>query len=239
MKEKINCIIVDDEQASHDILTKYLSEVETLELVGHCYNVIEATNFLHKNSVDLIFLDIEMPPLTGFDFLKSLMAAPKIILTTAHPSYALESYDYDIDDYLLKPIEFQRFLKAVNKLFFADKQRPFPNDKVESATEEVFTIKTHSKLIEVLDNEILYMHSLGNYIKLITKAKSYLYKSTTLEMEKRLSANNFIRIHKSYIININQIEKFTHSSVFINGTELPIGITYKRKLESQLKKKSY
>lgn len=235
MQSKIKCLIVDDEEAGHHVLVNYIGYVDRLELSGHCYNVLEAINFLHKHPVDLIFLDINMPELTGFDFIKTLTNPPAIILTTAYSTHALESYNFGVVDYLLKPIEFSRFLKAIDRFFSLKSPMQTEAEKPLLQSEASITVKVDSEMIDVPLAEIIYTQSLGNYVKLVTTQKKYLCSITTTDIEKRLPHNRFMRIHKSHIISLERIEKFLFTSVMMNGVELPVGITYRRKLEEKLK----
>jgi len=229
---KLKCLIVDDEAAAHYVLINYIERVERLELAGRCQDVLEAINFLHKNAVDLIFLDINMPELTGFDLLNTLSNPPKVILTTAYSEFALESYEYGAVDYLLKPIHFPRFLKAVERFISM-----LPAGTVESvqATEAPFMVKEDGSWIRIDPKEIQYAQSLGNYVRIFTTRQSHLVSITTSELEQKLPASKFMRIHKSYIIAIDKISKYSNHSVIINNTELPVGITYRRELADKMK----
>ncbi len=234
MNTKIKCLIVDDEQATHYILTDYIKYIDKLELTGQCYNGLEAMNFLHKNSVNLIFLDINMPRLSGFDFLKTLTNPPAVILVTAHSSYGLESYEYNVVDYLLKPVEFPRFLKAIDNFFTTTHIKSVPDESLMQPGEQFLPVRVSGRTVNIHFDEIIYTQSLGNYIKLVTPNKNYTCAMTTTEMEKHLVQKNFVRIHKSYIANVAKIEKLTDSALLINGTELPVSITYRRKLKEKL-----
>lgn len=233
--EKFRCLIVDDELAAHYVLVNYIEHINSLELAGQCYNVLEAINFLHQQKVDLIFLDINMPELTGFDLLKTLSNPPVIILTTAYSEFALESYDYGTMDYLLKPIQFPRFLKAVER-FIAAQPREETVDLLPAALpESSFMVKVDSSLIQINYDDLLYAQSLGNYVKLFMTKQSHLATITTTDLEQRLPGNRFMRIHKSYIAALDKITKFNNSTVVIADTELPVGITYRRELAERLR----
>jgi len=230
--DKLKCLIVDDEAAAHYVLINYIERVERLKLVGRCQDVLEAINFLHKNAVDLIFLDINMPELTGFDLLNTLTNPPKVILTTAYTEFALESYEYGAVDYLLKPIHFPRFLKAVERFISM-----LPTGAIESMqpTEAPFMVKEDGNWIRIDPREVQYAQSLGNYVRIFTARQSHLVSITTSELEQKLPASKFMRIHKSYIIAIDKISKYSNHSVTINNTELPVGITYRRELADKMK----
>jgi DNA-binding LytR/AlgR family response regulator len=233
MKEPKKCIIVDDEPAAHYVLANYIKQNPQLELVSQCYNGVEAMDYLRENKVDLMFLDINMPEISGMELLKILPVHPKTILTTAYSEFALESYDYGVIDYLLKPIYFPRFLKAIERFFSAE------NIKIEN--EEIvinsISVKVDGYFMDIELDQLLYAQSFGNYVKLYTIKKTYLASITTTELEKLLPVNNFIRIHKSYIVAIDKIEDSDRDFVLIKKEKLPIGITYKRELTDRLKTK--
>jgi DNA-binding LytR/AlgR family response regulator len=229
---KIKCLIVDDEAAAHYVLINYIDRMERLEIVGRCQDALEAINFLHKNPVDLIFLDINMPELTGFDLLKTLSHPPKVILTTAYTEFALESYEYGAVDYLLKPIHFPRFLKAVERYMStlpAEHTDPVPD------VDGPFMVKADGNWIRIDPKEIHYTQRLGIYFKVFTAKQSHLISITTTELEQKLPAARFMRIHKSYIIAIDKISKYANHTVMIGATELPVGITYRRELADRMK----
>lgn len=231
MQNKIKCLIVDDVQAAHYVLINYIDCIAHLELVGQSYNGSEAINFLHLQKVDLIFMDIDMPVLSGFDFLKTFANPPAVIFTTAHASYALESYDFEIVDYLLKPIGFPRFLKAIDRFI---KSRSHQLHIVDLRSETSISLKVDREIVTIPFSEIIYTQSLGNYVKIITSRSSYICSITTTELEKRLPSHLFQRIHKSYIISLAKIKKFNQSGVLIGKDILPVGITYRRELGERL-----
>jgi len=231
MKDPKKCIIVDDEPAAHYVLINYIKQNPQLQLVAQCYNAIEATNYLRENKVDLMFLDIDMPELTGLELLNVLPVQPKTILTTAYSEFALESYDYGVIDYLLKPIYFPRFLKSIERFFSMMDIEP---TEVISGT--TINIKVDGYLTEIEVDKILYAQSFGNYVKLFTTTKTYLASITTNELEKCLPQITFMRIHKSYIVALDKIESAEKDMVKIKKIYLPIGITYKRELLDRLRK---
>jgi len=235
MKEPKKCIIVDDEPAAHYVLANYIKQNPQLELVFQCYNGIEVMDYLRENKVDLMFLDINMPEISGMELLKILPIYPKTILTTAYSEFALESYDYGVIDYLLKPIYFPRFLKAVERFFSTE-------SIVKSEPEEVvvnsISIKVDGYFIEIELDQLLYAQSFGNYVKLHTVKRTYLASCTTAELEKELPEKSFMRIHKSYIVALDKIDDSDKDFVLIKKEKLPIGITYKRELTDRLKNKN-
>jgi DNA-binding LytR/AlgR family response regulator len=229
---KVKCLIVDDEAAAHYVLVNYIERLQHLELVGQCHNVLEAINFLHANPVDLIFLDINMPEMTGFDLLNTLSNPPKVILTTAYTEFALESYEYGAIDYLLKPIHFPRFLKAVERYMSL---QPVTSTENTSDGDAPFMVKADGNWIRIDPKEMLYAQSLGNYVKIFTNKQTHLVTITTTELEQKLPATRFMRIHKSYIIALDKIKKYSNQTVTIGDAELPVGITYRRELSDRMK----
>jgi DNA-binding LytR/AlgR family response regulator len=235
MMQKFRCLVVDDEVAAHYVLVNYIEHINRLELAGQCYNVLEAINFLHQQKVDLIFLDINMPELTGFDLLKTLTNPPVIILTTAYSEFALESYEYGAMDYLLKPIQFPRFLKSVERFIAAQPRDEIAGMPLIPLPESSFMVKVDSSLVQINFDELLYAQSLGNYVKLFMTKQSHLATTTTTDLEQRLPDQKFMRIHKSYIAALDKITRFNNSTVVIADTELPVGITYRRELAERLR----
>ncbi len=230
----INCIIIDDEPMAIELLEEYVEKCPFLQHSGSYRDAVKALDFLHSSQIDLIFLDINMPDLTGIQFLKALVDQPMVIFTTAYPEYAVESYDFAAVDYLLKPIEFDRFLKSVNKaqdlhnLKLTDQDI---NNTPESQT-EFMMIKSGTDYYRVVIEEILYIESAGNYVNFITESgeiMSLMSMKSTLEL---LPRDKFIRIHKSYIVAVNKIMKIDHDSVYINKKEIPIGDVYRDNIKS-------
>lgn len=232
MKEPKKCIIVDDEPAAHYVLANYIKQNPQLELMFQAYNGIEAMDYLRENKVDLMFLDINMPEISGMELLKIIPNHPKTILTTAYSEFALESYDYGVIDYLLKPIYFPRFLKAVERFFAIEIIKAEP----EEAVVNFISVKIDGYLTDIELDQLLYAQSFGNYVKLHTVKKTYLASITTSELEKCLPEKNFMRIHKSYIVAIDKIDDADKDFVFIKKEKLPIGITYRRELTDRLKR---
>ncbi|ASZ15069.1 LytTR family DNA-binding domain-containing protein [Chitinophaga pendula] len=220
---KLTCLIVDDEPGAHYVLEAHIAKVQALTLAGNCYNALEAANFLHGKQVDILLLDINMPELSGLDLLKTLINKPQVILTTAYSEFALESYEYDVVDFLLKPISFPRFLKAVNKIILSDK--PSANNAATT-----LSLKTGNSRTTVSLDEICYVQSMGNYVKVFTGEKCLIVNATTAEMEKQLPPERFIRIHKSYIVAADKVNAVFARHIELDGTELPVGQTFKMNL---------
>ena len=191
-----------------------------------CNDAIEAFEILKNKSVDLIFLDIQMPQLTGLDFLKSLVKPPKVIITTAYREYALEGYELDVVDYLLKPISFERFMKAINKYYQSVNNSVIISDN-SSVQDSYIYVKADKKVIKILLKDIFYIESLKDYVQIYTIKKSIVTKNQIGFLEEKLPADKFVRIHKSYIVSISRIDAFTSNTIEIKNKELPIGRSYK------------
>jgi len=235
---KLKCIIVDDEPLAHVVLEKYISQIQSLELLAKCKNALEAINFLHENMVDIIFLDINMPELSGLEMLKTLKKQPEIILTTAYSEFALESYEFGVKDYLLKPIKFDRFLKAVNRVIdsktVVSPHIPEPAPQTEQLPNDFIFVKQDQSVFNVKYSDIQYIEALGNYLQVHTAAKKFVTRETMTDMEKTLPDKIFIRVHKSFIVNLSKIEKIVNNQIFIAGKEISIGTIYKSELMKKL-----
>jgi DNA-binding LytR/AlgR family response regulator len=220
---KIKCIIIEDEPLAVKVLTDYIMQVPFLELQKTFKDAILATDYLRLNDVNLIFLDIHLPKLKGMTFLKTLTNPPAVIITTAYHQYAVEGFDLNVTDYLLKPFDFERFLKAVNKV------KPDQNENQSESQElkEFIFLNVQKKKVKILFSEIVYIESQQEYIKIITTNKEYVSKMSTHEIEAILPANLFMRIHRSYIVSISKIESYTAELVEVNGISIPIGRGYK------------
>ncbi|MGB3588469.1 MAG: response regulator transcription factor [Tunicatimonas sp.] len=238
--EKTNCLIVDDEPLAANLLKKHLEQFSQLHLVAACGNALEAFNLLQKESIDLLFLDIQMPGIDGIKFARSLLHPPSIIFTTAYRDYAVESYELDIVDYLLKPITIDRFLKSINKyLLRTDNQRlSFARaEKEESSGEQSIYVNTNRKYVKVLFEEILYVESLKDYVRINLPGQCITTKDKITDFEQKLP-HHFFRVHRSYIVNIRKITAYTMHDIEINGKEIPIGISYKKEVITFLKRTS-
>ncbi|PUZ29088.1 DNA-binding response regulator [Chitinophaga parva] len=223
--QKYNCIIVEDEPLAAEVLSDYVKQIPFLELKGICTDAIYAMEKLQQEPVDLIFLDIHLPKLKGLDFLRSLPHPPQVIITTAYQEYALQGYEFNVLDYLLKPIEFSRFLMAVNKLKQATTATSVSMAPLPQRMHLFFNV--NKKKIKIYLDEILYIESLKEYIRIITKDKSILTKFQLGQIEELLARNNFLRIHRSFIVAQDKIEAISATDVEINGQSLPIGRSYK------------
>ena len=232
--EKYNCLIVEDEPLAAEVLEDYIKQVPFLVLKGICPDAIFAMDALQKEKIDLIFLDIHLPKLRGLDFIQVLKHPPAIIITSAYREYALEGYELNVLDYLLKPINFNRFLMAVNKL----KVQPPAISIINSATTPVerahIFVNVNKKKVKVYLDEILYVESRKEYINIVTTSKSLLTKFQLGEIEEHLARNNFLRVHRSFIVAKEKIDAFTAIDIEIAGQQIPIGRSYKELVMSQL-----
>ena len=226
---RLKCIIVEDEPLAAKVLADYISQVPFLELNGTFKDAILATDYLRENSVDLIFLDIHLPKLKGMAFLKTLIDPPAVIITTAYHQYAVEGFELNVTDYLLKPFEFERFLVAVNKVKAAQTEKQRSN---ESEIKDHLFLNVQKKKVKILFSEIVYIESQREYIKIVTTKREYLSKMSTHEIESLLPSNLFKRIHRSFIVSVSKIESYTAEAVELNGVSIPIGRGYRDVIEN-------
>ena len=218
---------VDDEPPALDVLRKFINSVHGLELAATCLDAVEAINFLQANAVDLVFLDIKMPELLGTDLIRALKNPPKVIFTTAFRKYAVEGFELDAVDYLLKPISFDRFLKAVNKLFQLNITAPHTYLPVKEPAIPFMYFRVNRKMVKIFFNEILFIEALKDYVKIVTTSGTIVTKHVLSELEDVLPKGDFLRIHKSYIVSINKIESYNTDCIQIVKQDLPIGRMYK------------
>ena len=230
-----DCIIVEDEPLAAEILQDYIKQIPFLTLRHICSDAIIALEVLQKEKIDLIFLDIHLPKLKGLDFIKSLKNPPPIILTTAYHEFALQGYEYNVLDYLLKPIEFSRFVMAVNKLKQPIEAKSGQMPPIEKERKSIF-FNVSKKKVKVYLDEILYVESLKEYIRIVTASNSILTKYQLGEIEEILTKNNFLRIHRSFIVAKDKIDAYTATDVEINNKQIPIGRSYKDILQSIIEK---
>ena len=231
---EIKCLIVDDEVLAQDVIEKYIHATPSLKLVGKCDNAIDAIAFLHNNKVDLMFLDLNMPEMGGLDMLNTLTRPPKIIFTTAYSEYALESYEYGAVDYLLKPIKFERFMKAINKLAEQFSLPVHGESAPEHESISIF-IKEDQVTYQLKTGLILFVEAYGNYLKVHTEKKTYVTRETMQEILKQLPEAEFIRVHKSFIVSLAHIDTIMGNRINIKGEEIPVGEMYKLALRERIK----
>lgn len=231
------CLIIEDEPIAQDIIKEYLTHVPSLELAATSENAFEATEVLQQQKIDLIFLDIHLPQLSGLNFIKTLPHPPKVIITTAYQEYALEGFELSVCDYLLKPFSMERFLKAVNKAIYEldlEQQQATPKNEGSGSTigaqKDFLFVKTEDKTWKVPINEILYLEAYGNYVKIHTPSKTYLSSKNLQYFAEALKDQAFIRIHRSYLVPFSSIEALEGNQVLIGQEKLPVGQQYKHEL---------
>jgi DNA-binding LytR/AlgR family response regulator len=226
----ISCLIVEDEPLARNLIAEYVSKVPFLHLVKACSSPIEAMNLLRQNQIDLLFLDVQMPEITGISFLKSLQKKPHVVLTTAYSEYALEGYELDVIDYLLKPITFDRFLKAVDKVSqrMATGTPATPSDKIAEQASDYIFVKDGTKLVKIRWADILFVEGLKDYVTIHTRQQKVVSLQRLKVMEEQLPKDKFLRIHNSFIVAIDAIEVIHKDKVQIGEHQIPIGETYKK-----------
>lgn len=227
----IVCIAVDDEPKALEVLSIHASKAPEIELAKTFTNPLEALAWLKDNFVDVIFLDINMPGISGLQFIEKLQIKPYIIFTTAYSEYAIESYDFEAVDYLLKPIEFDRFYKAVNKV---KRQIQLNSIQQDSLLSKFIFVKDGYKQIKICIDEILFVQSEGNYLNIVTVKEKVLARMTFPYLLEKLPRNLFFRIHNSYVINVSHIQKIEDNQIFIRDVKIPMGIKYKERFLSFL-----
>ena len=237
--KKVRCLIVDDEPPALEVLRNYINSVSFIELAGLCNNAVEALNILSREKVDLLFLDIQMPQLLGTDLVRSLNNPPKVIFTTAYRKFAVEGFELNAVDYLLKPISFERFLKSVNKVLNislpTSSHNLIVNTDFSSNREQFIIFHADRKKYKVAVDDILYIESMKDYIKVVTTNNTIVTKQSISSLEENLPERQFIRIHRSFIVSINKIKSYSSELITLGKVELPISRTYRRDVERILK----
>ncbi len=228
-------MIVDDEPLALDVLETFIQRLDNLELVCRCNNAVEAYGCLQQEHIDLLFLDIQMPKLTGIDFLRSLAHPPHVILTTAYRDYAVEGFELNAVDYLLKPIAFERFLKAVSKVAAPEQHKTVvaaaaPPTFAQDYKEAFIYLKADKKMVKVMLSDILYIESLKDYIRVKTETKEIISYQKISFLEEKLPTDKFLRIHRSFIVALDKIQAFSATAVDIGKAEVPIGRFYKNEV---------
>jgi len=233
---KLRCLLIDDEPPALKILASYISNINGLEIVAQCKNAIEALDVLHQKTVDVIFLDIKMPKILGTEFLKNLSHPPKVIFVTAYRDYAVEGYELDAVDYLVKPVSFERFFKAITKLNrMMDKEVVTTAVEFKSNPEAFVYLKVDRDMKKIFVNEIVYIESWKDYVKLfLANGKNVLAKQSISAMENLLSDHKFLRVHRSYMVSLNKISGYNGLSVQLDSKEIPIGRLYKQVVMERL-----
>jgi len=234
---KTTCIIVEDIQIAADFLKKFCEKSGLVEVKGHFLNVPDALAFLDEHKPDLIFLDVEMPGANGFQLLDSLTYSPKIILTTSKTEYAFDAFQYNVNDYLKKPFTYKRFLESIHKVqgLPAPGTGSTPALSTPPASDIDFLfIKADDKLVRLKKDDILFMESMRDYVKFVTPGKTYITYSTLKSMEEKLGGPSFIKVHRSYIININKIDDIRGNTIYVQGNAIPVGKGHKEELAARL-----
>ena len=235
MNNLINCLIVDDEPMAREILENHLGKIDSISLVGSCKNAIEAFNMLNTHPIDLIFLDINMPEISGLSFAKSINKKIKVIFTTAYREYAVDGFDLKAVDYLLKPISFERLIQSISK-YQHEHVLPQVDQHIELSSEksDFIFVRSDRKMIKINFSDLDYIESLSDYLKLYLNNKVIITRETISSIEAKLPKNDFLRVHRSYIIAIDKIESFTQEFIEINKKAIPISRTYKNDVKTRL-----
>ncbi len=235
MSKIVQCLIVDDEPVAREILESHLSKIKTIKVIACCKSAIEAFNVINAENIDLIFLDINMPEISGLSFAKSINKSIKIIFTTAYREYAVDGFDLQAVDYLLKPISFERLLQAINKYLDETIQikTEYSEDPVPEKNESFF-VRADRKMVKICFGEILYIESLSDYIKINLKGKTIITRETISNIEAKLPQKEFIRVHRSYIVSLAEIDSFTNEYIEVGKKQIPISRTYKQKVLENL-----
>lgn len=233
---RLKCLAVDDEPYALDVLETYIQKIDDLELVTKCTNAIDAFNLIQKEKIDVLFLDIQMPKLTGIDFLKNITNPPQVIFTTAYRDYALDGYDLNITDYLLKPFSFERFLKAINKVYLNSQTQDSNINQIKDEAKEqnIIYFKADKKMLKVWLDDIFYIESMKDYVFVKTLKREIISYQKISFLDEKLPGHKFLRIHRSFIIAVDKIEAFCATHVDVAGKEIPIGRNYKDQVLKKL-----
>jgi two-component system, LytTR family, response regulator len=236
--EKVSCIIIEDEKPAQEILRTFVAKTDWLSLQGVFNDAVEALEFLRNNKVDLLFLDIQLPSLTGLQFLRTLNDPPAVIITTAYSEYALDAFELHVLDYLKKPFSFDRFLKAVNRYPAAADAKSDQKEVLHSGTQPFGFFNVNKTMKKVMFDDLLYVESMREYIYLHTVKGRVITKMSTHEIESILG-ERFLRIHRSFIVNVDKITAFNAEEIFIDVKNIPIGISYKKQVDEVLRKHAF
>ena len=236
MSKVISCIVVDDEPMAREILESFIEKIPNLKLIKSCKNAIEAFEVINSEKIDLFFLDINMPDVTGLSLAKLIPKNAKVIFTTAYREYAVEGFNLKAVDYLLKPIAFDRFLEAVNKFFETVHVAVSDSSNANEIISDFFFVRSDRKMVKINFDDILYVESLSDYIKIHTDSKIIVTRETITNIEAKLPQKLFLRIHRSYIVAIKSIESYTNEFIEIKNKALPISRTYKESILKKMEK---
>ena len=232
----VKCLIVDDESVAHDIIRKYCAMLPNLQVMKDCYDAIEAMEYLNAHSIDLIFLDLNMPKLRGFEFLKTLPNPPKVIVTTAYKEYALEGYELNVVDYLLKPFSFGRFVTAVNKSSLQPaKPVPYPNEEVPETKPNRIFLRTNSKHVQIALDEILFVEASGNYVKIVMKEEVFTIRGNLSSLIEHIPTRGLVQVHRSFMVSQKHIKSIEGNQITIDKYTVPISKSFRAQLVTLLK----
>ncbi len=232
MSKKITCVIVDDEPIAREIIAAFIEKTPSLKLIKVCNNAIEAINFIENNQVDLFFLDINMPEINGLSLAKIIGNKSKIIFTTAYRDYAVDGFNLNVIDYLLKPIAFERFFEAIEKVNSTFK--PSETEKNNTTSKNFIFVRSERKMVKINFDEILYIESLGDYLKVFLQDQTVITRETMNNINNKLPLNKFIRIHRSYIVSLIEISSYTNEHIELKNKALPISRSYKESVLQKL-----
>lgn len=232
---KLQCIVVDDEPLAIDVIVNYIEKIPFLVLAGTFNNPLDALPLIQKENVDIVFLDIQMPELTGMQFLKLMRGKAGVIIVSAYSEYAIDGYEHDVLDYLLKPVSFDRFYKAVQKAATPRESRETRSVEKSITTPDFIFIKVDSKLVKIFLDDILYIEGLKNYVSIYTKTERYITLQLMKQLEDVLPFNRFVRVHKSYVVAIDKISSIERQEIHINKVIIPIGATFSEHFAKMLK----
>ena len=238
-ERKLKCLLVDDEPLASEVVRNYMKAIPYMECVGECRNAIEALSRLSREKIDLILLDIQMPHLLGTELLRSIKNPPKVIFITAHPDFAVEGFELEAADYLLKPVAFNRFLKAVNRVWqnsgLGEDEMQEVSDLESKLSEPFLYFRSDRKMVKINLADIVYIESLRDYLKIVTTTKKVITKMSISSVENMLPSDGFLRVHRSFIISVAKIESFSNELVDMVGKEIPIGRFYRHEVIKKLK----
>jgi len=237
---KIKCLLADDEPPARELLASYINRLDDLELCGQCADSLETFKYLQKNEVDLLFLDIQMPGMNGLELIKSLHNPPRIVLITAYREYAVEGFELDVLDYLVKPVSFERFLKTVSRYHhYSVNAHSHDAEPTKDTFENAYMFfKVNKEMVKIFLKDILYIESIKDYIKIVTPDKSYITYQRINYMEEKLPESNFVRVHKSYIVAVPKIKAFRSDTIKIGQVDIPVGRHYKKNFTEQLTRRN-
>ncbi len=230
----VKCVVVDDEPLAIEVLKGHLRKIPYIDVVGTFTSAIDVYELLNEQEIDLLFLDIEMPDLSGLDFLRSLTFRPSVIITSANKSYALEGFELHVDDYLIKPVSFNRLVKSINRVIELRNKESDSSGEIPSP--DYIYVKENKRMVKIYLDNILYVESVKDYVKIVTNRKTVITKKQLNAFEDFLKGDKFLRIHRSFIVALNKIDAYSATTVDISNTELPIGRKYKEDVLQELEK---